>query len=47
MLTFARRQELASKAIDIPVLVREMTELLERSLGPGVMIERRFPLGLQ
>ena len=47
MLTFARRQELESKAVDIPVLVRGMTELLERSLGPAVMIETRFPLGLQ
>jgi len=47
MLTFARRQELESKAIDIPVLVRGMTELLERSLGPSVTMETRFPLGLQ
>ena len=46
MLTFARRQELESKAIDIPVLVRGMTELLERSLGPSVTMETRFPLGL-
>lgn len=47
MLTFARRQELEAKAVDIPVLVRGMTELLERSLGPAVIIETRFPLGLQ
>jgi PAS domain S-box-containing protein len=47
MLTFARRQELQSKAVDIPVLVRGMAELLERSLGPSVTIETRFPLGLQ
>jgi PAS domain S-box-containing protein len=47
MLTFARRQELQSTAVDIPVLVRGMTELFERSLGPAVIIETRFPLGLQ
>src|SRR5215469_173088 len=46
MLTCACRQELAFKASDIPVLVRGMTELLERSLSPAVMIETRFPLGL-
>jgi PAS domain S-box-containing protein len=46
MLTFARRQDLDPKAVDIPALVRGMTELLERSLGPSVVIETRFPLGL-
>ena len=46
MLAFARRQELKSEAIDIPDLVRGMTELLERSLGPAVGIETRFPLSL-
>ena len=30
--------------IDIPELVRGMTDLLERSLGPGISIETRFPL---
>jgi PAS domain S-box-containing protein len=43
MLTFARRQELDLEPIDIPVLVRGMTELLERSLGPSVIVETRFP----
>jgi PAS domain S-box-containing protein len=46
MLAFARRQELHLEAVDIPALVRGMTELLERSLGPSVMIETRFPLNL-
>jgi PAS domain S-box-containing protein len=44
MLAFARRQELKQEAIDIPTLVRGMTELLQRSLGPSVAIETRFSL---
>jgi PAS domain S-box-containing protein len=44
MLAFARRQELKLEAIDIPELVRGMTTLLRRSLGPSVDIETRFPL---
>ena len=44
MLAFARRQELKREVIDIPELVRGMTELLQRSLGPSVSIETRFPL---
>jgi PAS domain S-box-containing protein len=47
MLAFARHQELKFEAIDIPTLIRGMTELLERSLGPSVVIETRFPLGLE
>lgn len=46
MLAFARRQALATVAVDIPALVRGMTELLQRSLGPSVPIELRFPLAL-
>ena len=44
MLAFARRQELKQEAIDIPDLVRGMSDLLQRSLGPSVVIETRFPL---
>lgn len=46
MLAFARCQELNLEPVDIPALVRGMTELLERSIGPTIMIETRFPLGL-
>jgi PAS domain S-box-containing protein len=46
MLVFARRHELNVQAVDIPMLVRGMTEMLERSLGPSMIIETRFPLGL-
>jgi CheY-like chemotaxis protein len=34
------------EAVDLPVLVRGMTGLLQRSLGPSVQIETRFPLSL-
>ncbi len=47
MLAFARRQELNPGRLDIPALVTGMTDLLERSLGPTVEIETRFPLGLR
>ena len=47
MLAFARRQELKQEAVDIPELVRGMTELLQRSLGSIVSIETRFPLALR
>jgi PAS domain S-box-containing protein len=46
MLVFARRHELKIQPVEIPALVRGMTELLERSLGASVMIETRFPLSL-
>ena len=46
MLAFARRQELKIETIDIPGLVRGMAELAERTLGPEVSIETRFPLTL-
>jgi PAS domain S-box-containing protein len=44
MLAFARRQELKKEAVDIPELVRGMTDLLQRSLGPSILIETHFPL---
>jgi CheY-like chemotaxis protein len=46
MLVFARRQELKFEPVDLVALVHGMAELLERSLGPSVTIETRFPLGL-
>ena len=46
MLAFAR-QDLKQEAVDIPQLVRGMTDLLQRSLGPSVSIETHFPLGLK
>lgn len=46
MLVFARRHELDVQPLDIPTLVRGMSEMLERSLGPSIFIETRFPLKL-
>jgi PAS domain S-box-containing protein len=44
MLSFARRQDLTQEAVNIPDLVRNMTDLLQRSLGPAIEIHTRFPL---
>ncbi len=44
MLSFARRQALDPKPLDLPDLVRTMLELLERSIGPSISIETRFPM---
>jgi PAS domain S-box-containing protein len=43
MLAFARRQELKHEDVDLISLINNMMELLERSLGPTVQIETRFP----
>jgi PAS domain S-box-containing protein len=47
MLAFARRQELSVESVDLLALVRGMRDLLQRSLGPSVTIETRFPLPLE
>ena len=46
MLSFARRQDLDQKPINLHKLVLEMTDLLQRSLGPSIMILSQFPTGL-
>ena len=46
MLAFARRQDLKLVRVEIPALVRGMTDLIERSLGPSIAIDTRFPLRL-
>jgi PAS domain S-box-containing protein len=43
MLAFARRQELKQEAVDLGRLVNNVLELLERSLGPMINVETRFP----
>ena len=42
LLAFARRQELNPAPVDVPALVRGMSDLLSRSLGPGIRVETRF-----
>jgi len=44
MLTFARNHELNSESIEVSSLVQGMTDLLQSSVGPSVVIETRFPL---
>ena len=46
MLAFARKQDLALEAVDLPDLVHGMVRLLQSSIGPGVDINVRFPPGL-
>ena len=46
MLAFARRQDLKITAIDVSALVGGMMGLLERSIGPGAVIQTRFPVML-
>jgi PAS domain S-box-containing protein len=43
MLAFARRQELKPQPIDVRRLVGDMTDLLDRSLGPDITLNIRFP----
>ena len=47
MLAFARRQELKTESVEIPVLIEGITGLLRSSLGPAVSIENRFAPGLE
>src|SRR5262249_42267777 len=47
MLAFARNYELKQEVVGIPELVRGMTDLLQRSVGPAFSIETRFPLSLK
>ncbi|WP_230532810.1 MHYT domain-containing protein [Microvirga roseola] len=46
MLAFARRQDLKAEIVDVRELVTGIADLLQRSIGPMVQIETRFPLGL-
>ena len=46
MLSFARRQEVKLEPVEVVGLVRGMSDLLERSLVSGIVIETRFPLRL-
>jgi signal transduction histidine kinase/CheY-like chemotaxis protein len=46
MLSFARQQPLKPTSVDLPGLVRGMTDLLRRSIGPAISIDTHFPLAL-
>ncbi|MGE7472259.1 PAS domain S-box protein [Bosea sp. NPDC003192] len=46
MLSFARKQDLALQPVAVDVLVAEMGDLLQRSLGPLIRIATDFPADL-
>lgn len=46
MLSFARKQELKLQAVDLPTLVLGMTDLLQSSMTPAVVIQTDIPAGL-
>jgi PAS domain S-box-containing protein len=46
LLAFARRQSLEPRPVDLATLVRGMTNLLRRSIGPAVDMEFDLPEGL-
>ena len=46
MLAFARKQELKIEPVDLTASVRDMAEMLSRTIGPGVTIKTSFPLNL-
>jgi PAS domain S-box-containing protein len=47
MLAFARRQELKMAPVDLPERVRNMAEILQRSIGPDIQINTQFPLRIR
>ena len=46
MLAFARKQELSTKPVDVPDLIRGMADLLQRSIGSNIPVVTQFPLKL-
>jgi PAS domain S-box-containing protein len=46
MLSFARRQSLETKSIDLAALMTNLIELLQRAIGSGVRIEMDVPRSL-
>ncbi|WP_246665145.1 PAS domain-containing sensor histidine kinase [Neorhizobium sp. P12A] len=46
LLAFSRQQELLLRPVDIVDLVRGMEELIQRTIGPQIVIQTQFPLGL-
>jgi PAS domain S-box-containing protein len=46
LLAFSRRQDLDFASVDLWMLIRGMTDMLQRSIGPAVVVETHFPLNL-
>ncbi|HEY4041341.1 MAG TPA: PAS domain S-box protein [Rhodopila sp.] len=43
MMALAERQELMPERVDLPALLHGMADLLQRTLGPSIAVEFRFP----
>ncbi|WP_245161571.1 hybrid sensor histidine kinase/response regulator [Brevundimonas alba] len=43
MLAFARKQELKMEVVDVPSLVRGLMNFLDRTIGPSIEVNMRFP----
>lgn len=46
LLAFSRKQDLKLEPVELPALVLEMAEMLQRSIGPSIEISTTFPLKL-
>ncbi|MFJ3485922.1 ATP-binding protein [Pseudomonas sp. NPDC090202] len=46
LLTFARRQTLKPEAVDLQALISDLTDLIERSVGPTITVEIAMAPGL-
>ena len=46
LLAFARQQDLKAVSVDLLALIRNMADLLERSLGPRIVLRLDLPQGL-
>lgn len=46
LLAFARRQDLQVKAVDLRKLVTDMEDLLRRSIGPMIILDKEMPENL-
>ncbi len=46
MLAFARRKELKPEQVDVVQLVRDMSDLLDRALGPSIALDLDFEVNL-
>lgn len=46
LLAFSRRQDLDFEPVDLWMLIRSMTDMLQRSIGPAIIVETHFPLNL-
>ncbi|WP_126175168.1 hybrid sensor histidine kinase/response regulator [Tsuneonella rigui] len=46
LLSFARKQELELAPVDLVASIRDTAGLLERTIGPNVSLETRFPMRL-